>query len=187
MWGLREADAPIDCGNSGTGTRLLTGLLAGQEFFTILTGDESIRRRPMGRVVKPLREMGAVIAGRKGGELAPLAITGTRLQRHTFVPTQPGTLTLPELLKKKGLHTAVIGKFFHITEYARPQLMAFDRIEHYSPPADWKGPSAMLKFPPVKRAVRNPAPKNKNSPEYRLWQRQHQFFRWRQTRFPTVW
>lgn len=79
MWGLREADAPIDCGNSGTGTRLLTGLLAGQDFFTILTGDESIRRRPMGRVVKPLREMGAVIAGRKGGELAPLAITGTRL------------------------------------------------------------------------------------------------------------
>lgn len=79
MWGLREAEAPIDCGNSGTGTRLLAGLLAGQDFFTILTGDESIRRRPMGRVVKPLREMGAVIAGRKGGELAPLAITGTRL------------------------------------------------------------------------------------------------------------
>lgn len=79
MWGLREAEAPIDCGNSGTGTRLLAGLLAGQDFFTILTGDESIRRRPMGRVVKPLREMGALIAGRKGGELAPLAITGSRL------------------------------------------------------------------------------------------------------------
>jgi len=87
MWGLREADAPIDCGNSGTGTRLLTGLLAGQDFFTILTGDESIRRRPMGRVVKPLREMGAVIAGRKGGELAPLAITGTRL--HGIDYTSP--------------------------------------------------------------------------------------------------
>ena len=87
MWGLRAADAPIDCGNSGTGTRLLTGLLAGQDFFTILTGDESIRRRPMGRVVKPLREMGAVIAGRKGGELAPLAITGTRL--HGIDYTSP--------------------------------------------------------------------------------------------------
>ncbi|WP_121988371.1 3-phosphoshikimate 1-carboxyvinyltransferase [Nitrospira lenta] len=87
MWGLREADGPIDCGNSGTGTRLLTGLLAGQDFFTILTGDESIRRRPMGRVVKPLREMGAVIAGRKGGELAPLAITGTRL--HGIDYTSP--------------------------------------------------------------------------------------------------
>jgi 3-phosphoshikimate 1-carboxyvinyltransferase len=79
LWGLREPNGPIDCGNSGTGIRLLSGLLAGQDFFTVLTGDESIRRRPMGRVVKPLREMGAVIAGRKGGELAPLAITGKRL------------------------------------------------------------------------------------------------------------
>ena len=79
QWGLREPDRPIDCGNSGTGIRLLTGLLAGQDFFTVVTGDESIRRRPMGRVVKPLRTMGAAIAGRKGGELAPLAITGARL------------------------------------------------------------------------------------------------------------
>jgi 3-phosphoshikimate 1-carboxyvinyltransferase len=79
FWGLSEPNGPIDCGNSGTGIRLLAGVLAGQDFFTVLTGDESIRRRPMGRVVKPLREMGAVIAGRKGGELAPLAITGKRL------------------------------------------------------------------------------------------------------------
>jgi 3-phosphoshikimate 1-carboxyvinyltransferase len=79
LWGLSEPSGPIDCGNSGTGIRLLAGLLAGQDFFTLLTGDESVRRRPMGRVVKPLRDMGAVIAGRKGGELAPLAITGTRL------------------------------------------------------------------------------------------------------------
>jgi 3-phosphoshikimate 1-carboxyvinyltransferase len=80
LWGLTEPAQPLDCGNSGTGIRLLAGLLAGQDFFTILTGDESIRRRPMGRVVKPLREMGAAIAGRKGGELAPLAITGSRLR-----------------------------------------------------------------------------------------------------------
>jgi len=80
FWGLSEPNAPIDCGNSGTGIRLLTGLLSGQDFFSVLTGDESIRRRPMGRVVKPLREMGAVIGGRKGGELAPLAITGSGLR-----------------------------------------------------------------------------------------------------------
>lgn len=79
FWGLTEPTTLIDCGNSGTGIRLLAGLLAGQDFFTVLTGDESIRRRPMGRVVKPLREMGAIIGGRKGGELAPLAITGTGL------------------------------------------------------------------------------------------------------------
>jgi len=79
LWGLSEPAAPLDCGNSGTGIRLLTGLLAGQDFFSILTGDESVRRRPMGRVVTPLREMGAVIAGRRGGELAPLAVTGSKL------------------------------------------------------------------------------------------------------------
>jgi 3-phosphoshikimate 1-carboxyvinyltransferase len=84
LWGLTEPSGPIDCGNSGTGIRLLTGLLAGQDFFTILTGDESIRRRPMGRIVKPLREMGAAIAGRKGGELAPLAVTGSRLRGITY-------------------------------------------------------------------------------------------------------
>ena len=84
LWGLAEPQGIIDCGNSGTGIRLLTGLLAGQDFFTILTGDASIRRRPMGRIVKPLREMGAVIAGRKGGELAPLAVSGTTLRGITY-------------------------------------------------------------------------------------------------------
>lgn len=80
LWGLSEPGGIVDCGNSGTGIRLLAGLLAGQDFFTVLTGDASIRRRPMGRIVKPLREMGAAIAGRKGGELAPLAVTGTTLR-----------------------------------------------------------------------------------------------------------
>jgi 3-phosphoshikimate 1-carboxyvinyltransferase len=84
LWGLTEPSGPIDCGNSGTGIRLLTGLLAGQDFFTVLTGDESIRRRPMGRVVKPLREMGATVAGRKGGELAPIAVMGNRLRAITY-------------------------------------------------------------------------------------------------------
>jgi len=79
LWGLREPDQPLDCGNSGTGLRLLAGVLAGQPFFSILTGDDSLRTRPMGRIAKPLRLMGAQIQGRKEGELAPLAITGSRL------------------------------------------------------------------------------------------------------------
>ena len=54
FWGLTESHGVIDCGNSGTGIRLLSGLLAGQDFFTVLTGDESIRRRPMGRVGEAL-------------------------------------------------------------------------------------------------------------------------------------
>src|SRR2546427_3935960 len=80
LWGLREPDSIVDCGNSGTGIRLLAGVLAGQDFSSVLTGDASIGRRPMGRVVGPLGEMGAVIAGRRGGELAPLAVVGARLR-----------------------------------------------------------------------------------------------------------
>src|SRR5206468_9859671 len=48
LWGLREPDSIVDCGNSGTAIRLLAGVLAGQDFFSVLTGDTSIRRRPMG-------------------------------------------------------------------------------------------------------------------------------------------
>ena len=84
-----------------------------------------------------------------------------------------GTVTLPEHLKKRGLHTAVIGKFFHTTAYAEKQLMAFDRIEHYQPPPGWQGPPAILKFAPEPRAERNPPPtKNKKDPAYQKWRRQ---------------
>ena len=77
--GLMEPGDVIDCGNSGTSIRLLTGLLAGQRFFSVLTGDQYLRKRPMKRVVGPLGQMGAIIHGREGGEKAPLAITGSPL------------------------------------------------------------------------------------------------------------
>lgn len=78
--GLSEPAQPLDCGNSGTGFRLLTGVLAGQEFFSVLTGDASLRSRPMERITTPLRRMGAQIWGRQGGRYAPLAISGGQLQ-----------------------------------------------------------------------------------------------------------
>lgn len=78
--GLAEPSHPLDCGNSGTGIRLLAGALAGQDFFSVLTGDASLCSRPMGRIVTPLRSMGANICGRKGGDLAPLAITGETIK-----------------------------------------------------------------------------------------------------------
>jgi len=84
LCGLAEPLNVLDCGNSGTGLRLLAGVLAGQEFFSVLTGDASLRSRPMGRVVKPLRQMGASIAGRRGGELAPLAIQGGGLKSMIY-------------------------------------------------------------------------------------------------------
>jgi len=68
----------IDCGNSGTSARLLLGLLAGQPFAATLTGDDSLRRRPMDRVVEPLGRMGARVLGRSGGRRLPLAIAGAR-------------------------------------------------------------------------------------------------------------
>ncbi len=115
FWGLTEPNSPIDCGNSGTGIRLLTGLLAGQDFFSVLTGDESIRRRPMGRVVKPLRQMGAVIGGRKGGELAPLAITGSGLQAIDYTSSVASAQIKSSLLLA-GLYAQ--GK----TRYKEPSL-----------------------------------------------------------------
>jgi len=83
--GLREPDNILDCGNSGTTMRLLMGLLAGRAGrHFVLTGDASLRRRPMRRVGGPLAEMGATINGRDGGNLAPLAIAGRRLQGATI-------------------------------------------------------------------------------------------------------
>jgi 3-phosphoshikimate 1-carboxyvinyltransferase len=76
---LQPPDAPIDCGNSGTTMRILTGLLAGRPFRSVLTGDASLVGRPMARVVEPLRSMGARIDGRDGGARAPLEIEGGHL------------------------------------------------------------------------------------------------------------
>ena len=77
---LREPLGVIDVGNSGTSIRLLAGLLSGQPFNSVLTGDASVRRRPMGRVVEPLRLMGAQISGSGGAAGAPLSIRGGALR-----------------------------------------------------------------------------------------------------------
>jgi 3-phosphoshikimate 1-carboxyvinyltransferase len=76
---LREPETILDAGNSGTSLRLLAGLLAGRPFFSILTGDASLRRRPMRRVVDPLAAMGATLLGRAAGQYPPLAIRGGTL------------------------------------------------------------------------------------------------------------
>lgn len=78
--GLAEPDDVLDMGNSGTGLRLLTGVLSGQGFCSVLTGDDSLRKRPMGRIVEPLRRMGAEIHGREKGTLAPLIVLGRPLE-----------------------------------------------------------------------------------------------------------
>lgn len=82
--GLQEPEQVLDAGNSGTTARLLLGILAGQKFFSTLTGDNSLRNRPMGRVVEPLRKMGAEIWGRKSATLLPMAIKGKELKGITY-------------------------------------------------------------------------------------------------------
>lgn len=78
--GLREPEDVIDVRNSGTLMRLLPGLVAGRPFLTVLTGDASIRRRPMSRILEPLSVMGARVWGRNAGSLAPIAVIGGGLR-----------------------------------------------------------------------------------------------------------
>jgi 3-phosphoshikimate 1-carboxyvinyltransferase len=79
--GFQEPDHILECGNSGTSARLLLGCLAGQPFWSLLSGDDSLRRRPMERVTRPLRAMGATVVGRQDGSRLPLAIHGNRRLR----------------------------------------------------------------------------------------------------------
>ncbi|MCE5311651.1 MAG: 3-phosphoshikimate 1-carboxyvinyltransferase [Nitrospiraceae bacterium] len=82
--GLSEPSDVIDCGNSGTTMRLISGILSGNPFFSVLTGDSSLRTRPMARVIEPLRQMGGRISARQSDRYAPLAITGGGLRAIDF-------------------------------------------------------------------------------------------------------
>ncbi|MFQ5813843.1 MAG: 3-phosphoshikimate 1-carboxyvinyltransferase, partial [Anaerolineae bacterium] len=79
LHGLMEPKDVLDCAGSGTTMRLLAGILAGQPFYSVLTGNEQLRRRPMGRIAEPLRQMGATVLGRDDGRLPPLTILGGNL------------------------------------------------------------------------------------------------------------
>ena len=82
--GLRRPDGILDCGNSGTTTRLISGILAAQDFDVTLTGDESIQKRPMKRIIDPLSLMGAEIESVRGNGCAPLHITGAPLHGISY-------------------------------------------------------------------------------------------------------
>ncbi|MDQ0218981.1 3-phosphoshikimate 1-carboxyvinyltransferase [Peribacillus cavernae] len=84
MNGLVQPEQLLDVGNSGTTIRLMLGILAGRPFEATLAGDSSIAKRPMTRVVKPLRQMGAIVEGKNNGEFAPLTIRGGKLQGITY-------------------------------------------------------------------------------------------------------
>ena len=84
--GLKEPEEVLNVGNSGTTIRLLMGILAGRDFHSTVLGDESIGKRPMTRVTKPLTEMGAIIDGRENGEYTPLSIRGGDIHGIVYHP-----------------------------------------------------------------------------------------------------
>jgi len=88
LQGLQAPREPLDAGNSGTTMRLLAGVLAGQTFTSVLTGDDSLLRRPMRRVIEPLTEMGATLRARDG-EFAPLEIRGANLRGISYTLPVP--------------------------------------------------------------------------------------------------
>ena len=89
--GLHEPAADLDCGNSGTSLRLVAGIVAGLPFRTVLDGDDSLRRRPVARIIEPLRAMGATLHARSDDSLPPLTVIGRQpldaVDRWTPVPS----------------------------------------------------------------------------------------------------
>lgn len=98
---LEEPAMPLDCMNAGTLIRLASGILAGAGIFAVLTGDESLNARPMGRVAQPLRALGARIEGRQSG-CAPLAVLPAKLQGTTIA------LPLPSAQVKSAVMLAAL-------------------------------------------------------------------------------
>lgn len=113
--GLTEAEDVIDAGNSGTTLRLVTGVCATIPGVSVLTGDESLRRRPMARIALPLRRLGATVDGRRGGELPPLIVRGGSLS-GTALETEVASAQV-----KSALLLAALGAQ-GITSITEPRL-----------------------------------------------------------------
>lgn len=96
LFGLEAPGGEIDAGNSGTTARLLAGILSAQAFSSRMTGDTSLRKRPMSRVTVPLREMGARISG--NGDFLPVVIDGAKLRGITYAPAQASAQVKSALL-----------------------------------------------------------------------------------------
>lgn len=124
--GLRAADVPLDCGNAGTAMRLLAGLLAGQGFDSVLAGDASLSRRPMGRVIDPLAAMGARIDSDAGR--APLRIHGGSALHGIDYATPVASAQVKSALLLAGLYadgTTTVREPHPTRDYTERMLRAF--------------------------------------------------------------
>src|SRR5689334_15895983 len=123
---LQEPKAPLDCGNSGSTIRMLSGILAGQNFTTVLFGDESLSKRPMARVITPLESMGAKITSKDGGR-PPLAITGGKLKAIEYNMPVPSA-QVKSCLLHAGLFAdgeTKIGESIRTRDHGEVALRAF--------------------------------------------------------------
>jgi len=140
--GLRQSRRTLDVGNSGTTMRLLAGILAGQPFTTVISGDDSIRKRPMARIIEPLRRMGAQVNA-TNDEFAPIEITGATLKPITYQPpvasAQVKSCILLAGLYADGTTTV---KELAVTRYHTELMLAL-----YGAPLDKEGLTASVTGP----------------------------------------
>jgi len=134
LHGLRGSSEPLDCGNAGTGMRLLTGLLAGQAFDSELIGDASLSKRPMRRVTDPLTQMGARIDTRDG--LPPLIVRGGQKMQGIHYALPVASAQVKSALLLAGLYSVGVTEIIepHPTrDYTERMLAAFDWPIDFSP------------------------------------------------------
>ncbi len=150
--GLMEPLSPLDVGNSGTTIRLLTGILSSLPFYTVIYGDDSIARRPMKRVVDPLRSMGARIVGREDGRYTPLAIQGTALTGTNY-SSPIASAQVKSAILLAGLQASGQTTFtepYHSRDHTERMLRYFDAsIQHDGHTTTVKG-GVTLRSKPVK-------------------------------------
>ncbi|HVK50323.1 MAG TPA: 3-phosphoshikimate 1-carboxyvinyltransferase [Pseudoxanthomonas sp.] len=133
--GLRGSDAPLDCGNAGTGMRLLAGLLAAQSFDSVLVGDASLSGRPMRRVTGPLSKMGARIDTEEGG-LPPLRIQGGQALHGIDYTLEVASAQVKSALLLAGLYAqgdTVVHEPHPTRDYTERMLAAFGADIEFSP------------------------------------------------------
>lgn len=135
LHGLRSSAAPLDCGNAGTGMRLLAGVLAGQAFDSTLIGDASLSKRPMRRVIEPLSRMGAVIESEEGG-VPPLRIRGGCALQGIEYTLPVASAQVKSALLLAGLYAqgdTVVHEPHPTRDYTERMLAAFGWPIEFSP------------------------------------------------------
>jgi len=142
LHGLRGSEQQLDCGNAGTGMRLLCGLLAGQKFDSVLIGDASLSRRPMGRVIEPLTRMGASIDALEGG-LPPLRINTKKTLQGIDYKSPMASAQVKSAVLLAGLYakgTTCVREMQPTRDYTESMLAAFGwPIRHAPGKAELEG------------------------------------------------